>query len=42
VEREAFWRQVVDKHYGSLAGGWCTNVVIGPYGVSLWKHIRGE
>lgn len=21
-------------------GGWCSNVVIGPYGMILWKHIR--
>ena len=23
-------------------GGWCTDVVKGPYGVSLWKNIRKE
>lgn len=23
-------------------GGWCTTVVAGPYGVSLWKFIRWE
>jgi hypothetical protein len=31
--------EVVDKKYDSLAGGWCMNVVVGPYEVSLWKYI---
>jgi hypothetical protein len=26
--------------YGSMAGGWCTNQVMGTYGVGVWKHIR--
>ncbi len=34
VERKAFWHQIVDT-YVSLAGGWCTKGVTGPYGVSL-------
>jgi hypothetical protein len=38
--REAFWQQVMDKKYGSLASGRCSKVVIKPNGVSLWKHIR--
>jgi hypothetical protein len=21
-------------------GGWCSKAVTGPYGMSLWKHIR--
>jgi hypothetical protein len=32
MERKAYWRRVVDKKYGSQAGGWCSNVVTGPYG----------
>ena len=39
TEREALWRQVVDVKYGSMWGGWCTNVGRGSYGVSLWKTI---
>ncbi len=31
---------VVDIKYGSLVGVWCTNIVSGPYGMSLWKCIR--
>jgi hypothetical protein len=42
VEREAFWQLVMDKKYGSVASGWCSNNVIEPYGVSLWKHIRRD
>jgi hypothetical protein len=42
VEREAFWRQIVNKKYGSLAGGWCTKGAIEAYGVSCWKHISVE
>jgi hypothetical protein len=33
--REAFWQWVMDKKYGSLMGGWCNNVIMGPYRVSL-------
>jgi hypothetical protein len=31
VEREAFWLLVVDKKYGSLVGGWYSEVVIRPW-----------
>ena len=37
--REAYWRLVMDRKYVSEAGGWCSNVVSGSYGVS-WKHIK--
>ena len=39
-EKEALWRKIVDLKYGGLWGGWCSNYVAGPYGKSLWKHIR--
>ena len=32
---EVFWQRVMDKKYSSLMGGWCTNVVMRPYRVSL-------
>jgi hypothetical protein len=40
TEREALWWQVVEVKYGSLLGGWCSEVVRGPYVVSLSKNIR--
>ena len=40
VESGALWRQVVDSKYGSQWGGWCSNRVSEPHGVSLWKGIR--
>jgi hypothetical protein len=40
TEREAYWRSVVEVKYGCNNGGWCTNVVEGPYGVGVWKQIR--
>jgi hypothetical protein len=40
VEREALWRQVIEGKYGSLGGGWSSNIVQGLHGVGLWKHIR--
>jgi hypothetical protein len=40
TERDALWRKVVEVKYGSMAGGWCTNQVMGTYGVGVWKHIR--
>ena len=40
TKRDSLWRRVVDKKYGSMWGGWCSNRVQHPYGVSLWKFIR--
>ena len=39
-ESAFLWCQVVDCKYGSQRGGWCSNWICEPYGVSLWKHIR--
>jgi hypothetical protein len=30
----------VDSKYGNQWGGWCSNQVREPHGVSLWKFIR--
>ena len=35
------WRKVIEAKYGYGGGGWCTKLVTGTYGVSLWKSIRG-
>ena len=32
----------MDAKYGSSWGGWSSDIVWGPYGVSLWKSIRQE
>ena len=32
-------RQNYFDQYGSVQGGCCTDVVNGPYGVSMWKYI---
>uniref|UniRef100_A0A2N9EYR9 Reverse transcriptase domain-containing protein n=1 Tax=Fagus sylvatica TaxID=28930 RepID=A0A2N9EYR9_FAGSY len=32
AERDALWRLVVDAKYGSLWGGWCSELGKGPYG----------
>lgn len=29
------------KKYGSLVDGWCSKIVIRPYGGSLWKYMKG-
>jgi hypothetical protein len=42
TNQDAFWRKIIISKYGSLHGGWTTREVSGPYGVSLWKHIRKE
>ena len=39
LERDALWRHVIEVKYGCIWGGWCTGLVSGPYGVSLWKNI---
>ena len=39
VETDAFWRQVIGIKYGISGGGWCTDLVGGPYSVSLWSYI---
>ena len=40
MEREAYWRKVVEAKYGSMEGDWCTKQVEMPFGVGVWKHIR--
>jgi hypothetical protein len=35
MKREDLWRRIVYKKHGSMWGGWCSNVVNGPYDVSL-------
>ena len=40
VERDAWWRVVVEAKYGSLRGGWCSFEPRGAYGVGFWKNIR--
>jgi hypothetical protein len=40
LEREAWWRVVVDSKFGSSWGGWCSNEPLGAFGVGLWKNIR--
>jgi hypothetical protein len=40
VERDAWWRVMVDAKYESLWGGSCSFEPEGAYGVGLWKNIR--
>jgi len=40
IERDAWWRIVVDSKYGSLWGGWCSLEPVGTFGVGLRKNIR--
>jgi hypothetical protein len=40
IERDAWWRVVVDSKFGSLWGGWCSLEPGGAFGVGLWKNIR--
>lgn len=40
LEKEALWRTIVDRKYGSGWGRWISGVLHEPHGVSLWKHIR--
>jgi hypothetical protein len=30
----------VDAKFGGLWGGWCSNELVGSYGVGVWKNIR--
>jgi hypothetical protein len=39
IEREAWWRVVVDSKFGRLWGGWCSLNPLGAFGVGLWKNI---
>jgi hypothetical protein len=38
IERDAWWRVMVDSKFGSLWGGWCS--IERAFGVELWKNIR--
>jgi len=40
IERDVWWRVVVDSKYGSSWGGWCSLELAGAYGVGVWKNIR--
>lgn len=40
MKREALQRLVVEATYKSTMGGWCSNEVMGTFGVGVWKHIR--
>jgi hypothetical protein len=31
---------VVEVKYDNLWGGWCSNAVVGFYGVGVWKNIK--
>ena len=38
-ERQALWTRVIGAKYGCERGGWCSLLVTGSHGVSLWKSI---
>jgi hypothetical protein len=40
LEREAWWRVVVDSKYGISWRGWYSSEPIRAYGVGLWKNIK--
>jgi hypothetical protein len=40
VEHDFLWKQVIVTKYGYETGSWSLGVANGPYGMSLWKHIR--
>ena len=39
VHRDIFWWRVIEAKYGS-DWGWCSKMVLGPYGVGSWNNIR--
>jgi hypothetical protein len=40
MEHDSLWKQVVVTKYGYESGSWSPGIIIGPYGMSFWKHIR--
>jgi len=40
IERDAWWRIVMESKYGCLRGGWCSHVTARAFGVGLWKNVR--
>ena len=40
MEHDSLWKQVVVTKYGYETGSWSLGIVVGPYGMSFWKHIR--
>jgi hypothetical protein len=40
VEHDSLWKQVIVTKYGYESGSWSPGIVNGPYGMSVWKHIR--
>ena len=39
MKHDSLWKQVVVTKYGYEIGSWSSGIVIGPYGMSFWKHI---
>ena len=39
VVRDTLWRKVVKVKYGSMEGGWASNLPTGSYDAGLWKFI---
>jgi hypothetical protein len=37
IERNAWWRTVVESNFGCLRGRYCSNVPTGAFGVGLWN-----
>ena len=45
MEREVFWRQIINGKYEEVEEGWCFKEVRNSYGVRLWedyKEIMGD
>jgi hypothetical protein len=40
VEYDSLWKQVIVTKYGYETESWSPGIATGPYGMSLWKHIR--
>jgi hypothetical protein len=41
MDRDALWRSVVDAKYNSSQGGWCSEEVVGSFGVSVGNILGG-
>ena len=42
IERESFWKLIINRKYGEEGGGWISSEVREGYGVGFWKEIRKE
>ena len=41
-ERNALWRETINRKFGEMQGGWCSGEIRVNFGIGLYKEIRKD